>query len=206
VTVNAFVGASFVPLTVTDRVVAEPPAFGVALAHVWPSEHAGAAAEVAEAAAGALGIERGPVYVQLRVGPDGPKVVELAARVGGGHDAELCRAALGVDLNALTIAAALGEELPPIEPAPQVGGACVRFLVGPPGLLGSVEGVEEAEALPGIEWVRVYRDAGYVLVPLRRGADRAGAVLATGATRDEAVARADAAAERVQFATAAAIA
>jgi biotin carboxylase len=206
VTVNAFVGASFVPLTVTDRVVAEPPAFGVALAHVWPSEHAGAAAEVAEAAAAALGIERGPVYVQLRVGPDGPKVVELAARVGGGHDAELCRAALGVDLNALTIAAALGEELPPIEPAPQVGGACVRFLVGPPGLLGSVEGIEEAEALPGIEWVRVYRDAGYVLVPLRRGADRAGAVLATGATRGEAVARADAAAERVQFATAAAIA
>jgi biotin carboxylase len=199
VTVNAFVGSSFVPLTVTDRVVAEPPAFGVALAHVWPSEHAGAAADVAQAAAAALGIEDGPVYVQLRVGPDGPKVVELAARVGGGHDAELCRAALGVDLNALTIAAALGEDVGPVEPEPQVGGACIRFLVGPPGLLGSVEGVEEAAALPGVEWVRVYRDAGYVLVPLRRGADRAGAVLATGATREQAMERADAAAGRVRF-------
>ena len=38
VTVNAFsVGGRFTPLTVTDRLVAEPPAFGVALAHVWPS-------------------------------------------------------------------------------------------------------------------------------------------------------------------------
>jgi biotin carboxylase len=202
VTVNAFVGSAFTPLTVTDRVVAEPPAFGVALAHVWPAQHADGAVEVAQAAAAALGIEQGPVYVQLRVGPDGPKVVELAARVGGGHDAELCRAALGVDLNALTIAAALGEELPPVEPEPQVGGACVRFLVGPPGLLGSLEGVEEAEALPGIEWARVYRDAGYVLVPLRRGADRAGAILATGDSREQALERAEAAAERIRFATA----
>jgi biotin carboxylase len=201
VTVNAFrVGGRTHVLTVTDREVAAPPAFGVALAHVWPSPHEDAA-DVADAAAAALGIDDGPVYVQLRIGPDGPQVVELAARVGGGHDAELCRAALGVDLNALTIAAALGEEIPPIEPQPRVGGACVRFLVGPPGVLGAVEGVEEAEALPGIGWVRVYRDAGYVLVPLRRGADRAGAILATGASREEALARADGAAGRVAFRT-----
>ncbi len=38
VTVNAFsLDGEFIPLTVTDRMTAEPPAFGVALAHVWPS-------------------------------------------------------------------------------------------------------------------------------------------------------------------------
>ena len=69
VTVNAFVaGGVFTALTVTDRVVAEPPAFGVALAHVWPAEHAAGAVEAARAAAAALEIEDGPVYVQLRVG------------------------------------------------------------------------------------------------------------------------------------------
>ena len=42
VTVNAFsVRGEFHPLTVTDRLTAEPPAFGVALAHVWPSEAGG---------------------------------------------------------------------------------------------------------------------------------------------------------------------
>ena len=40
VTVNAVsVDGRFVPLTVTDRLTAEPPAFGVALAHAWPSRH-----------------------------------------------------------------------------------------------------------------------------------------------------------------------
>jgi biotin carboxylase len=199
VTVNAF-GPQV--LTVTDRIVADEPAFGVALAHVWPSAHADAAAAVAQQAAAALGIDAGPVYTQLRIGPDGPQVVELAARVGGGHDAELCEAAVGVDLNGLAIAAALGEEVAPVEPAPRVGGACVRFLVAPPGILETVDGREEAESVEGVEWVRVYRAPGYVLVPLRRGADRAGAILAVGSSREEALARADRAAERVRFVTA----
>src|SRR5207237_7033506 len=47
---------------VTDRVVAEPPAFGVALAHVWPSEADSAALErVAGEAAASLGISDGPI-------------------------------------------------------------------------------------------------------------------------------------------------
>ncbi|MDQ3875077.1 MAG: ATP-grasp domain-containing protein, partial [Actinomycetota bacterium] len=103
VTVNAFSARGrFHPLTVTDRVTAPPPAFGVALAHVWPSEaDRGGGAEMARRAAEALGIENGPTYTQLRVAADGPRVMEVAARLGGGHDAELCEAALGVDLNGL---------------------------------------------------------------------------------------------------------
>ena len=80
-----------------------------------------------------------------------------------------------------------------------MGGAVTRFLVAPPGILQSVEVPED---LPGIERVRIYRDPGYVFTPLRRGADRAGAVLAVGDSREEALARADAAAERVRFLTA----
>ncbi len=95
VTVNAFsVDGHFTPLTVTDRLVAEPPAFGVALAHVWPSslapEQVGAAVDAARAAAEALGVRDGPTYTQVVVGERGAHVVELAARLGGGHDAELC--------------------------------------------------------------------------------------------------------------------
>ena len=115
-TVNAFSVGATSTLTVTDRVVAAPPAFGVALAHVWPSESGDevvdAATELARAAAKAVGVQDGPTYTQVLVGEDGPVVGELAARLGGGHDAELCEAALGVDLNGLAIAAALGEEIP----------------------------------------------------------------------------------------------
>jgi biotin carboxylase len=203
VTVNAFsVDGEFVPLAVTDRVLADAPAFGVALAHVWPSEHeVDAAVAAAEAAVRALGIRNGPTYTQLRLAADGPRVGEVAARVGGGHDAELCHAALGVDVNALTVAAALGEETPLPRPDPQVGGACVRFAVPPEGELLAIEGVEEAEALPGVEWVRLYRRPGHVFGPLRIGPDRAGAVLAVGASRDEAVERASAAVDSLRLVT-----
>jgi hypothetical protein len=83
-----------------------------------------------------------------------------------------------------------------------VGGACILFLVPPPGVLTATDGVEEARAMDGILDVRIYRMPGYVFVPLRRGADRAGAVLATGDDRDDALARARRAAERIRFVTA----
>jgi biotin carboxylase len=204
VTVNAFsAGGLFHPLAITDRVLAGAPAFGVALAHVAPSEHdVSEVAAVAEAAARALGIEDGPTYTQVMLSPRGPLVGELAARVGGGHDAELVRAATGVDLNALTIAAALGEPVSVPDGRSGPGAACVRFLVAPPGTLLGVGGIEEAAALPGVEWVRSYRRPGHVFGELRSGPDRAGAVLAVGAHRAEAVERAAAAAESVRFSTA----
>jgi len=202
VTVNAFsLRGEFHPLTVTDRLTAEQPAFGVALAHVWPSEAGGKAAAVAEAAVSALGIENGPSYTQLRIGPDGPQVIEVAARLGGGHDAELAKLALGVDLNGLALQAALGEPIwsAALQPTPEVGGAVVRFLVPPEGVLEEVEGVEDARAIEGVQDVRVYREPGHVFGEFRRGADRAGAVLATGESREEALERADNAARLIRF-------
>jgi len=193
----------FVALAVTDRITAEPPAFGVALAHVWPSPYAEAAAEVTRRAIEALGIADGPSYTQLRISAGGPEVVEVAARLGGGHDAELVEAATGVDLNGLALAAALGRA-PALEEVtsryqPRVGGAVTRFLVAPPGVL---ESVEVPQGLPGVLRARIYRQRGYVFTPLRRGSDRAGALLAVGASREEALARAEAAVERIRFVTA----
>ena len=156
-TVNAFlVGGRFHALTVTDRHVAEPPAFGVALTHSWPSaqptEQIAQAIDAARRAAAALGIAEGPTYTQVIVSEEGAVVGELAARLGGGHDAELCRVALGVDLNGLAISAALGEEIRRHELAPhaRVGGACVRFLVAPPGELRAVRGLDDAFAVEGV--------------------------------------------------------
>lgn len=214
VTVNAvWVGGHPRVLTVTDRELAAPPAFGVALAHVWPSRRATAAAVAATlTAARAVGIREGPSYVQARVGGEGPRVLEVAARLGGGHDAELCQAALGVDLNRLAIAFALGRALSETDVslclAPghdrfgqggRPGGACVRFLVAPPGVFRGVEGLEGARAVEGVRWVRLYRRPGWRFGPLRRGADRAGAVLAVGESREQALERAARAAQAVRF-------
>jgi biotin carboxylase len=202
VTVNAFsVDGEFHPLTMTDRITAEPPAFGVALAHVWPAEHEGSAVDVARQAVEALGIQSGPTYTQVR----GGKVMEVAARLGGGHDAELCEAALGVDLNGLALSAAFGEEVSPPEPRAIVGGACTFFLVPPPGELLALGGLEEAGRAEGVIAVRVYRRPGFRFGELRAGADRAGAVQAVGDSRAGAYDRAKAAAALIRFQTDAAL-
>ena len=210
VTVNGFsLDGRFRPLTVTDRLTADPPAFGVALAHVWPSElepqQIGAAIDVASTAAAAIGVANGPTYTQVLVGPDGPvRVGELAARLGGGHDAELCRAALGVDLNGAALAAALGRDIHTYDLAPsaQVGGGCIRFLVAPVGALRDVTGLERAFAVDGVKGIRIYRRRGHEFGALVRGADRAGAILAVGSDRRDALRRADRAAELIRFETA----
>lgn len=176
------VGGVFHPLTVTDRL---PDAL------VWPGGDAESAISLAERAADALGIEEGPTSTRTRFTAEGPRTIELAARLGGAHDAELCRAAVGVDLNGLALAAALGEEIEPerLEPRPRAGGACIRFLsLSPAGEPTEVEGVAEAERVEGVEWVRLYRGSG-----------RGGAVLATGASAAEAQERAARAAECVRF-------
>jgi biotin carboxylase len=108
---------------------------------------------------------------------------------------------LGVDLNGLALAAAFGEPVDDeqLRPVQQAGGGCTRFLVPAPGALVEVEGLDEAAAVEGVQWVRIYPEPGAVLGPLRRGSDRAGAVLATGTTREQAVERAGRAADCVRF-------
>ena len=178
VTVSAFSrDGLFQPLVVIDR---------APLAHVWESEHADEASALAERAAEALGIREGPSITQVGIGPDGPIVLELAARIGGGHEPELCEAALGIDLHGLALSAALGKHITGkrLRPKHQAGGACVRFLTG----AGDPRGLARAEAVPGVAWVRVYG-----------GSERAGAVLAVGASRAEALERATRAAECVRF-------
>ncbi len=204
VTVNAVsLDGGFHPLTVTDRLTAEPPAFGVALAHAWPArlsvETTQALVGAARSAAEAVGIRNGPTYTQIRVGTEGPRVVELAARLGGGHDAELCELATGVRLNDLALDFALGRKVSVVPTQSLVGGACVLFLVAPEGELRAVEGVEEAHDVEGVAEVRIYRAPGWRFGPLLRGADRAGAILATGESRDDALERARRAAGAIRF-------
>ena len=201
VTVNAFLHDGFHAVAVTDRERAS--AFGVATAHLFPARAGTAEAIVAaRAACAALGIERGPVYVQVVLAPDGPRVMEVAARLGGGHDAELCHAATGIDLATLAVHAALNERIAPSELwRSRRQGAIVRFLIGPPGELVAVEGVDEALAVPGVLDVQSYRHPGELLSALAVGADRVGFVLAEGVDRAAAEAAAERASELVRFRT-----
>jgi hypothetical protein len=148
-------------------------------------------------------VSAGPVTAQVLLGREEPLLAKLSARTGGGHDAELCRVAVGVDLDDLAVGAALGEPVAAerLDALPLAGGACVRFLVAQPGELIEVRGLDSARAVPGVRAVHAYRAPGHRFAELRRASDRAGAVIAVGATPAEARESAEAAAGLVELVT-----
>ena len=96
-------------------------------------------------------------------------MVELAARLGGGHDAELVEASTGVRLNELALDFGARKGGLCFETQSLHGGGCVLFLVAPEGRLLAVEGRETAHAVGGVLDVRIYRERGHVFGPLLRG-------------------------------------
>jgi biotin carboxylase len=144
--------------SITDRVTRhELPRLGVCFAHRYPSRHAAAAEEeirtVSARAVQALGIEEGPVYIQLLVGDAGVRINEIACRLGGAYEDEFIPRIAGVDMLDLLIRGTLGEELDLEDVTPEFRRDrffSIPLLFCRPGLLDRWEGVEEAAALPGV--------------------------------------------------------
>ena len=101
VTVTGFsAGGDFVPLAVTDRDLARRTGLRrAARLRLAVAVYAETAVEVTRRAVEALGIDEGPTTTRLRISRGGPEVIEVAARLGGGHETELVELVTGVDLD-----------------------------------------------------------------------------------------------------------
>ena len=149
---------------------------------------------LAEAAGRALGIVTGTVKGDLVLGPRGPVVIEMAARISGGWMAtDQIPLHSGVDFIGIAIRLALGEAVNIAEAEAKGGQAtAIRYFFPPPGL---VRTLELDRALVDQPWVRRFSldlAAGDRVPPETDHTRRAGFVLVTGADRKEAVARAEA--------------
>jgi biotin carboxylase len=176
--------------SVTERVIThhpDPP--GITFAEWYPSgldrEREGLAVRAALSGIRALGIRRGPTYTQLRVGPQGPRIVETAYRLGGGLDPDVALLASGISLFRKILGVALGDdgwEAAGPERSTH-GGAIGKFLVRRPGRVVRVAGLESARTMPGVIGAEVYVGVGSTVFPLTDGSKRVGHVLAVGADR-----------------------
>jgi len=117
--------------------------------------------EVATAALRALGVRTGGFHTEIKLTPDGPRVIEVNGRIGGGVP-EMLFQACGVSIFELSIRAALGEPVVVEGPIP-----CSRigwcFLIQPPTSARrfvSVEGLDRLAELPGVNRVLMNRTPG----------------------------------------------
>ena len=93
-------------------------------------------------------ISEGPCHTEVKLTPEGPRIVESQNRIGGGGIPNLLKISSGLDFARLTATVPLGLDPPPKKPA-TVRGAAIRFLQAEPGIVRAVEGIEEANRVPG---------------------------------------------------------
>ena len=155
--------------------------------------------DAASAAIDATGMRNGPGHVEVIVTPDGPVVVEVAAR-GGGYRifSDIIVGLSGVDPVEAVIDLAMGLK-PDVRPT-RARAAVLRFF-NPPvtGLLTALEGVDAAKAIPNVFDVVVEAQVGRMLGGITRDGERPGYIVTLADTRAEALAAADAAERAVKF-------
>lgn len=180
-------------LAITDKMITPPPYF-VELGHSEPSllkeEIQDRIRQVALQAVKAIRLVNGPSHTEIKVTPQGPKVVELAARLGGDFiTSRLVPLSTGVDMvgNSVLLAAGHKVELSPARRR----GAAIRFLQAPEGIIESIETDSRLHGLKGLEdWV-LYKKAGDRVNGIRSSNDRLGYVVATGENAEEAIGNAE---------------
>lgn len=176
-------------LQITDKITTEAPHF-VEMGHTQPSclpsETQQQIREVAEMACKSLGLDRGPAHVEMKVTERGPVMIELGARMGGDNiTTHLVPLSTGIDMVGSTIKVALGEE-PDITPTLNCGSA-IRYFEVPFGTIKAIEGVEEAEKIPGVKQITFTKTVGEESTPIQCSNDRIGFVIAQGDTAEDAV-------------------
>lgn len=175
-------------LQITDKITTEAPHF-VEMGHTQPSrlsdEIQDAIRQVATAACLAIGIDKGPAHVEMKVTERGPIMIELGARMGGDNiTTHLVPLSTGIDMVGNTIKIALGED-PDITPSLHCGSA-IRYFEVPFGTIKAIEGVEEAKSMPGIKQITFTKEVGEESTPIHCSNDRIGFVIAQGNTAEDA--------------------
>lgn len=176
-------------IQITDKLTTGAPYF-VEMGHnqpsVLPAETKNRIAEVAIAANKAIGIENGPSHTEIKVTKDGPKIVELGARLGGDNiTTHLVPLSTGVNMVEACIRIALGEK-PDINRKWNKGSA-IRYFHQHSGVVKSIEGIEEAEKIPGIVQVSIVHDVGEEITEINNSGSRMGFVIAQRDTPKEAI-------------------
>ena len=189
VEVIAYQGVPHV-LQVTDKLTTGAPHF-VEMGHSQPSRldpvDLAKIRDLACRAVKAVGIENGPAHVEIMLTRDGPKMVELGARMGGDCiTTHLVPLSTGIDMIKATIDICLGQT-PDIAPKFQKGSA-IRFFDVPCGTITAINSVEEAQAVDGVREISFTKQIGDTAGEIGSSTDRAGFVIAQSTDAAAAVA------------------
>ena len=175
-------------IQITDKITTGAPRF-VEMGHTQPTrlgdETAKRIAEVAVAANKAIGIKNGPSHTEIIVTEEGPKIVELGARLGGDCiTTHLVPLSSGVNMVEACIRIALGEK-PDIVQKYEKGSA-IRYFRQHAGTVKHIEGIDAAKNAPGVQQVSIVHGVGEQITDITDSGSRMGFVVVQGENADDA--------------------
>lgn len=107
----------------------------------------------------AVGIENGPSHTEIKVTKDGPKIVELGARLGGDNiTTHLVPYSTGINMVEASIKIALGEEIDITKKIDMASAA--RYKKCDIGKISEISGIDEAREVSGIKDIKIVHKVG----------------------------------------------
>ncbi|SOD59500.1 ATP-grasp domain-containing protein [Streptomyces zhaozhouensis] len=108
----------------------------------------------------ALGVDHGITHTEVKLTPEGPRVIEVNGRLGG-YVGEILQRAAGIDLVRTAVRLALGEKL--TVPRPRWRQVAYQYFLAPPAgveELVSLTGVEEVNEVDGVHYLDLHTEPG----------------------------------------------
>lgn len=175
-------------LQITDKITTGAPHF-VEMGHTQPTSQPQDVQkkikDLACRAVKAVGINVGPAHVEMILTSQGPKMVELGARMGGDCiTTHLIPLSTGIDMVGCTIKLACGENID-IEQKLNKGSA-IRYFGAQNGTITAIEGIEEAKSIPGVKEIAIVHQVGDKIGKIESSIDRVGFVISQAETAEEA--------------------
>lgn len=166
-------------IQITDKLTTGAPHY-VEMGHSQPTMLSGEIVkqicEVAKAANKAIGIQNGPSHTEIIVTNEGPKIVELGARLGGDNiTTHLVPLSTGVNMVECCIKIALGEE-PDLTHKYEKASA-IRYFKQHEGVIKEIVGIEDAKKVVGVRQIHVVHSVGEKITDVIDSGSRMGFVI-----------------------------
>ncbi len=147
-----------------------------------PEERQQECIRIAELAIRGLGLTHGPVHIELKVGREEVRVIEVAARsIGGLCSRSLSFGLMDTTLESLILRNAMRMDKPELRREPNASGV-LMIPIPRAGILRVVRGIEETRAIDGITGVDITIPTGTKVLPPPEGDRYLGFVFARGAS------------------------
>lgn len=166
-------------LQITDKMTTGAPYF-VETGHTQPGQFTEDIFEeirdLASRAVKAIGINSGPAHIEMMVTENGPKMIEIGARMGGDCiTTHLVPLSTGIDMVKATIELSLGIK-PDITPKFNKVSA-IRYFTNCVGEIKGINGVEEVKSIHEVKEIVIVKNIGDVVGEITNSADRIGYVI-----------------------------